>query len=170
VPREKAVQPEVLIAYQMNGRDLSRDHGYPGRAIVPGHYGNAFVRWLTRIQVVQEPFHGYWQTSDYGYWDYSLDGTPVRRHELVGGALVCVGLFTRPVAFILSGNMAIAYFAAHAPRGFFPLVNGGTAAILYCFIFFYIFFAGPGPWSLDHVLRRGTDLAEAPSAAGQRRA
>ena len=80
--------------------------------------------------------------------------------ELVGGALVCVGLFTRPVAFILSGNMAIAYFAAHAPRGFFPLVNGGTAAILYSFIFFYIFFAGPGPWSLDYVLRRGTDLAD----------
>ena len=90
--------------------------------------------------------------------------------ELLGGALVCVGLFTRPVAFILYGNMAIAYFAAHAPRGFFPVVNGGTAAILYSFIFFYIFFAGPGPWSLDQLLRRGTDLAEAPSAAGQRRA
>ena len=78
VPREKAFQPEVLIAYQMNGRDLSRDHGYPVRAIVSGHYGTASVKWLTRIQAVQEPFHGYWQTSDYGYWD-SLDGTPVRR-------------------------------------------------------------------------------------------
>jgi DMSO/TMAO reductase YedYZ molybdopterin-dependent catalytic subunit len=77
VPREKAVQPEVLIAYQMNGRDLSRDHGYPVRAIVPGHYGNASVKWLTRIQVVQAPFHGYWQTSDYCYWD-SLGGIPVR--------------------------------------------------------------------------------------------
>jgi DMSO/TMAO reductase YedYZ molybdopterin-dependent catalytic subunit len=78
VPRTKAVQPEVLIAYQMNGRDLSRDHGYPVRAIVPGHYGMASVKWLTRIQVVREPFQGYWQTSDYGYWD-SLDGKPVRR-------------------------------------------------------------------------------------------
>jgi len=78
VPREKAVQPEVLIAYQMNGRDLSRDHGYPVRAIVPGHYGMASVKWLTRIQAVREPFQGYWQTSDYGYWD-SLDGKPVRR-------------------------------------------------------------------------------------------
>jgi DMSO/TMAO reductase YedYZ molybdopterin-dependent catalytic subunit len=78
VPREKAVQPEVLIAYQMNGRDLSRDHGYPVRAIVPGHYGMASVKWLTRIQAVREPFQGYWQTSDYGYWDY-LDGKPVRR-------------------------------------------------------------------------------------------
>src|ERR1700730_5313646 len=64
VPRTKAVQPEVLIAYQMNGRDLSRDHGYPVRAIVPGHYGMASVKWLTRIQVVREPFQGYWQTSD----------------------------------------------------------------------------------------------------------
>src|ERR1700730_17446287 len=78
VPREKAVQPEVLIAYQMNGRHLSRDHGYPVRAIVPGHYGMASVKWLTRIQAVREPFQGYWQTSDYGYWDY-LDGKPVRR-------------------------------------------------------------------------------------------
>src|SRR5712672_280714 len=78
VPREKAVQPEVLIAYQMNGRDLSRDHGYPVRAIVPGHYGMASVKWLTRIQAMREPFQGYWQTSDYGYWDY-LDGKPVRR-------------------------------------------------------------------------------------------
>jgi DMSO/TMAO reductase YedYZ molybdopterin-dependent catalytic subunit len=78
VPRKKAVQPEVLIAYQMNGRDLSRDHGYPVRAIVPGHYGMASVKWLTRIQAVREPFQGYWQTSDYGYW-VSLDGNPVRR-------------------------------------------------------------------------------------------
>jgi DMSO/TMAO reductase YedYZ molybdopterin-dependent catalytic subunit len=78
VPREKAVRPEVLIAYQMNGRDLTRDHGYPVRAIVPGHYGMASVKWLTRIQAVREPFQGYWQTSDYGYWD-SLDGKPVRR-------------------------------------------------------------------------------------------
>jgi DMSO/TMAO reductase YedYZ molybdopterin-dependent catalytic subunit len=78
IPREKAVQPEVLIAYQMNGRDLSRDHGYPVRAIVPGHYGMASVKWLTRIQTVREPFQGYWQTSDYGYWDV-LDGKPIRR-------------------------------------------------------------------------------------------
>src|SRR6266513_47471 len=76
--RAKALQPEVLIAYEMNGRDLSRDHGYPVRAIVPGHYGMASVKWLTRIQAVRQPFQGYWQTSDYGYWDF-LDGKPVRR-------------------------------------------------------------------------------------------
>ena len=78
VAREKAVQPEVLIAYQMNGRDLSRDHGFPVRAIVPGHYGMASIKWLMRIQAVREPFQGYWQTSDYAFWD-SLDDKPVRR-------------------------------------------------------------------------------------------
>src|SRR6195256_2547131 len=78
LPRAKALQREVLIAYQMNGRDLSQDHGYPLRAIVPGHYAMASVKWLTRIHVVRQPFQGYWQTTDYGYWDY-LDGKPVRR-------------------------------------------------------------------------------------------
>jgi DMSO/TMAO reductase YedYZ molybdopterin-dependent catalytic subunit len=78
LPRAKAIQPEVLIAYQMNGRDLSRDHGFPVRAIVPGHYGMASVKWLTGIRAVRAPFHGYWQTSDYAYWA-SMDGKPVRR-------------------------------------------------------------------------------------------
>src|SRR5258705_9573458 len=62
----------------MNGRGLPLHHGYPVRAGVPGHYGMASVKWLTHIQAVREPFLGYWQTSDYGYWDY-LDGKPVRR-------------------------------------------------------------------------------------------
>jgi len=78
LPRNKATQQEVLIAYRMNGRELPRDHGYPVRAVVPGHYGMASVKWLTRIHVVREPFQGYWQTSDYAYWDYQ-DGKPVRR-------------------------------------------------------------------------------------------
>src|SRR3981189_554625 len=78
LPRAKAIGSEVLIAYQMNGRDLSPDHGYPVRAIVPGHYAMASVKWLTRIYAVREPFQGYWQTSDYAYWDY-VDGKPVRR-------------------------------------------------------------------------------------------
>ena len=69
--------------------------------------------------------------------------------ELVGGALLVVGLFSRPVAFILSGQMAFAYFIAHAPKSFFPALNGGDAAILFCFVFLYIAFAGPGTWSLD---------------------
>jgi DMSO/TMAO reductase YedYZ molybdopterin-dependent catalytic subunit len=78
LPLAKAMQPEVLIAYKMNGRELMRDHGFPVRALVPGHYGMASVKWLTRIQAVREPFHGYWQTSDYAYWA-SLGGQPVRR-------------------------------------------------------------------------------------------
>ncbi len=76
--------------------------------------------------------------------------------ELVGGVLVTLGLFTRAAAFIMSGEMAIAYFLAHAPRSFFPLLNGGDAAVLYCFVFFYLAFAGPGPWSLDALWKRGT--------------
>jgi putative oxidoreductase len=71
--------------------------------------------------------------------------------ETVGGILIVLGLFTRPVAFILSGEMAFAYFMAHAPRSFFPVQNGGEGAILYCFIFFYFFVVGAGVWSLDQL-------------------
>jgi len=74
------------------------------------------------------------------------------RIELVGGALVALGLFTRLAAFIVSGEMACAYFVSHAPRSLFPLVNGGEAAILFCFVFLYVVFAGTGPWSLDALL------------------
>jgi putative oxidoreductase len=74
--------------------------------------------------------------------------------ELVGGVLLLLGLFTRPVAFILAGEMAVAYFMGHAPQGFWPVLNQGTPAILFCFIWLYISSAGPGPWSLDAILRR----------------
>jgi putative oxidoreductase len=74
--------------------------------------------------------------------------------EIIGGALLTVGLFTRYTAFILSGNMAVAYFWAHSPRSFFPLANRGDLAVLFCFVFLYIFFAGPGPWSLDRTMKR----------------
>jgi putative oxidoreductase len=69
--------------------------------------------------------------------------------EIVGGALILIGLFTRPVAFVLSGFMAAAYFMGHAPQGFFPVNNMGEAAILFCFIYLYLVFAGPGAWSVD---------------------
>jgi putative oxidoreductase len=72
--------------------------------------------------------------------------------EMAGGALLALGLFTRPVAFILSGEMAVAYWMVHAPQAFYPLQNQGDAAILYCFVFLYIAAAGPGPWALDGVL------------------
>jgi putative oxidoreductase len=74
--------------------------------------------------------------------------------EFTGGALVLLGLFSRPAAFIMSGEMAFAYFISHAPHGFFPILNRGDGAILYCFIFLYIAFAGPGPLSLDALWRR----------------
>lgn len=80
--------------------------------------------------------------------------------ELVGGALIVLGLFTRVAAFVLSGEMAVAYFmfhwaaAAGKPGGFFPAINGGDAAVLFCFVFLYLVFAGPGPWSLDARMRK----------------
>ncbi len=74
--------------------------------------------------------------------------------ELVCGALVAFGLFTRAAAFIASGEMAFAYFLSHAPHGFFPIINRGDGAILYCFVFLYIAVAGAGPWSLDGLWKR----------------
>ena len=76
--------------------------------------------------------------------------------ELVLGVLIALGLFTRPAAFIASGHMAAAYFIAHAAQGPWPAGNGGDAAILYCFVFLYLVFAGAGPWSLDAIVRKKT--------------
>jgi len=74
--------------------------------------------------------------------------------EVVGGGLVALGLFTRAAAFVCSGEMAVAYFMAHAPRSFWPGINEGDAAILFSFVFLYLAFAGGGPWSLDRVVRK----------------
>lgn len=74
--------------------------------------------------------------------------------EFFGGLLVLIGLFTRPVAFILSGMMAVAYFMSHAPGGFWPLQNKGELAVLYCFVFLFLSVAGGGEWSVDRLLRR----------------
>jgi putative oxidoreductase len=75
--------------------------------------------------------------------------------ELVGGTLIAIGLFTRPVAFVLSGMMAVAYFMAHAPKGLYPALNGGEPAMLYCFIFLYLAAVGGGTWSVDAARNRG---------------
>jgi len=77
--------------------------------------------------------------------------------EVVGGLLILFGLFTRPVAFLLSGQMAVAYWMAHAPRSFFPVLNGGDAAILFCFAFLLLVFTGPGAFSVDRTLLRDRD-------------
>jgi putative oxidoreductase len=74
--------------------------------------------------------------------------------EVVGGFLLLIGLFTRPVAFILSGEMAVAYFQFHYPQGFWPIVNQGQPAVLYCFIWLYFSAAGAGPWSVDALRKR----------------
>jgi putative oxidoreductase len=75
--------------------------------------------------------------------------------EFVGGLFLGIGLYTRVAAFIMSGEMAFAYFISHAPHGFFPIINRGDSAILYCFGFLYFVFAGAGPWSLDAIRLRG---------------
>jgi putative oxidoreductase len=74
--------------------------------------------------------------------------------ELILGALLMLGLFTRPVAFILSGEMAFAYFLGHFPKGFYPVINGGTAAILFCFACLYLVTSGPGPISVDEMRKK----------------
>ncbi|MEQ7872728.1 DoxX family protein [Sphingomonas sp. ASV193] len=79
--------------------------------------------------------------------------------ELVGGLLLLVGLFSRPVALLLSGEMAIGYWLIHAAKGPFPILNGGESAVLFCFVFLYIAFEGPGEWSVDCAMGRRRDLS-----------
>ncbi len=86
--------------------------------------------------------------------------------EFFGGLFILLGLFTRPVAFILSGEMAVAYFLVHAPKGFWPLRNGGDLAVVLCFVFLYLAFAGGGAWSGDRLWRR--DPSSSNSSAGFR--
>lgn len=75
--------------------------------------------------------------------------------ELLGGGLLAIGLFSRPVAFILCGDMAVAFFMVHFPKTWLPILNGGDLAVLFCFTFLYLWVAGPGPWSLDALLHLG---------------
>lgn len=89
-----------------------------------------------------------------GGWAFDNPGAFAGIVETVAGVLIVMGLFTRPAAFIASGTMAVAYWIAHAPQDFFPVNNGGDAAILYCFVFLYLVFAGPGAWSVDGVRAR----------------
>ena len=93
------------------------------------------------------------EAAGYG-WTFAGPGAFAGVIELVCGALIALGLFTRPAAFLASGTMAVAYFLAHASQNFWPVNNGGDAAILYCFVFLYFVFAGAGAFSLDSRLRR----------------
>lgn len=83
--------------------------------------------------------------------------------EVFGGALIVLGLFTRPVAFLLSGEMAVAYFQAHAPRSFWPILNGGEPVVLFSFIYLYLFAVGAGPFSIDALLRRRRGRSDEPA-------
>ncbi len=85
--------------------------------------------------------------------------------EFAGGVLLLVGLFTRPVAFLLSGEMAVAYWMAHAPQSLYPAVNGGDAAVLFCFVFLYLAAAGAGPWSIDRLSNRDGNKASGVAAS-----
>ena len=98
-------------------------------------------------------------------WAFNHPGHYAGIVELVCGALILVGLFTRPAAFLASGTMAVAYWYQHAPQDFFPVNNMGETPILYCFVFLYLVFAGPGPISLDAMLSRSGADAHPPTAA-----
>lgn len=92
-------------------------------------------------------------------WAFAQPGAYAGIVELIAGTLIALGLFTRLAAFIASGTMAVAYWIAHAPQNPFPVNNGGDAAILYCFVFLYFVFAGPGPWSIDARMARPADAS-----------
>jgi putative oxidoreductase len=116
-------------------------------------YTHAALRIMTGLLFLQ---HGTTKLLKFPVTEYFKDGVPLFSFmglagalELVGGILIIIGLFTRTTAFILSGMMAVAYFMAHAAQNFFPILNGGELAILYCFIFLWLATAGAGPFSVD---------------------
>lgn len=116
-------------------------------------YTHAALRIMTGLLFLQ---HGTTKLFKFPLTEYFKDGVPVASFmgfagllELVGGILIIIGLFTRTTAFVLSGMMAVAYFMAHAGQGFFPILNGGELAIMYCFVFLWLATAGAGPFSVD---------------------
>ena len=120
----------------------------------------SILRIMTALLFLQHPFAKFFKIPHVPMFDnlqlFSLPGI-AGMIELIGAPLLLLGLFTRPVAFILAGEMAFAYFIGHAPGGFYPLTNGGEPAVLFCFIFLYIAAAGAGPWSVDAQRRSGPD-------------
>jgi len=125
-------------------------------AFIPASWSNNLLAALRVITGLMFLAHGTAKLFQWPYVEMFKDGVPVGSLfgigsilEIVGGVLIVLGLFTRPVAFVLSGMMAVAYFMFHAPAGFYPIVNGGELAILYCFIFLYLAAQGPGALSLD---------------------
>ncbi len=122
------------------------------------------LRMITALLLIQ---HGTSRVFDFPHWERTGAGSlppsllvVASCFELVGGSLALIGLFSRPVCFLLSGFTAGAYFIAHAGQSFFPMLNGGESAVMFSFVFLYLVFAGPGPWSLDAVLRKPKGAAD----------
>lgn len=129
--------------------------------IIPANWSGYLLSILRIVTGLLFLAHGTAKLIQWPFVDMFKDGVPLGSLfgiggvlEIVGGVLIVLGLFTRPVAFILAGMMAVAYFMFHAPAGFYPIVNGGELAVLYCFIF--LFFAAQGPGSLSLDARRAT--------------
>jgi putative oxidoreductase len=116
------------------------------------------LRIITGLMIIQHGMAkllGYPAVASFAKLDpFSLIGA-AGFIELIGGALLIIGFLTQPAAFIVSGEMAFAYFMVHAPKSFFPLINGGTLAIAFCFTCLYLSTAGAGPWSVDATMKRG---------------
>lgn len=124
--------------------------------IIPASWSGPILSILRIITGLLFLAHGTAKLIQWPFVEMFKDGVPIASLmgiggllEIVGGILIVIGLFTRPVAFVLSGMMAVAYFMFHAPAGFHPILNGGELAIMYCFVFLYLAAAGAGPWSLD---------------------
>lgn len=132
-------------------------HANDGLASPPATWALALLRIMTALLFIAhglQKYFGFPVPGPFGLAEpFSLMGV-AGALELAGGSLVLLGLFTRPAAFLLCGMMAFAYFIGHAPRGLFPIVNQGEAAILFCFVFLLLAAAGPGAWSLDGLRRR----------------
>ena len=120
--------------------------------MLEGRYAPQALSLLRIVAALIFLLHG--SSKILGFPATEMGAPPVGSLFWIGGLLLLVGLFSRPVAFILSGEMAVAYWMVHAPQSTFPMINGGDAAILYCFVFLLIAAASPGPWSIDASLRR----------------
>ena len=124
--------------------------------IIPASWSGPLLSVLRIVTGLLFLAHGTAKLLQWPMVEMFKDGVPIASLfgiggiiEIVGGILIVIGLFTRLTAFVLSGMMAVAYFMFHAPAGFYPILNGGELAILYCFVFLYFAASGPGPWSVD---------------------
>ena len=124
--------------------------------IIPATWSGPILSILRIITGLLFLAHGTAKLIQWPFVEMFKDGVPIGSLmgiggllELIGGVLIVIGLFTRITAFVLCGMMAVAYFMFHAPAGFYPILNGGELALMYCFVFLYLAAAGAGPWSID---------------------